>query len=120
MMDSKFTDSLPDRRDIASQAIGQSVQPRSDKCARSRVTQLAPPFPEDAGLPEFKHRRSVVDKLHVRNVHDLLQATPCSASRAGQSGLLRAGLILDFRRAGLDPAKLVVNGNAMDFGGAGG
>lgn len=36
----------------------------------------------------------------------------------GQSDLLRSGLIPDFRKAGLDPAKIVVNGGAaMNFGG---
>ncbi len=36
----------------------------------------------------------------------------------GQSDLMRKGLVADFRKAGLDPAKLVVNGGAgMNFGG---
>jgi L-ascorbate metabolism protein UlaG (beta-lactamase superfamily) len=37
---------------------------------------------------------------------------------AGQSDLMRKGLIPDFKKAGLDPAKIVVNGGAgMNFGG---
>ena len=37
----------------------------------------------------------------------------------GQSDLLRKGLVPDFKKAGIDPAKVVVNGgNAMNFGGA--
>jgi L-ascorbate metabolism protein UlaG (beta-lactamase superfamily) len=37
----------------------------------------------------------------------------------GQSDLLRKGLVPDFKKAGLDNAKLVVNGgNAMNFGGS--
>jgi L-ascorbate metabolism protein UlaG (beta-lactamase superfamily) len=36
----------------------------------------------------------------------------------GQSDLMRAGLVDDFRKAGLDPAQVVVNGGAgMNFGG---
>lgn len=39
---------------------------------------------------------------------------------AGQSDLMRKGLIPDFKKAGLDPAKIVVNGGAgMNFGGTG-
>jgi L-ascorbate metabolism protein UlaG (beta-lactamase superfamily) len=38
---------------------------------------------------------------------------------AGQSDLFRKGLIPEFKKAGLDPAKIVVNGGAgMNFGGA--
>jgi L-ascorbate metabolism protein UlaG (beta-lactamase superfamily) len=37
---------------------------------------------------------------------------------AGQSDLMRKGLVPDFKKAGLDPAKIVVNGGAgMNFGG---
>jgi L-ascorbate metabolism protein UlaG (beta-lactamase superfamily) len=39
---------------------------------------------------------------------------------AGQSDLMRKGLVPEFKKAGLDPAKIVVNGGAgMNFGGAG-
>ncbi len=39
---------------------------------------------------------------------------------AGQSDMMRKGLIPDFKKAGLDPAKIVVNGGAgMNFGGTG-
>ena len=39
---------------------------------------------------------------------------------AGQSDLMRKGLVPDFKKAGLDPAKIVVNGGAgMNFGGTG-
>ena len=38
---------------------------------------------------------------------------------AGQSDLMRKGLVPDFKKAGLDPAKVVANGGAgMNFGGA--
>lgn len=38
---------------------------------------------------------------------------------AGQSELMRKGLVPDFKKAGLDPAKIVVNNGAgMNFGGA--
>jgi L-ascorbate metabolism protein UlaG (beta-lactamase superfamily) len=37
----------------------------------------------------------------------------------GQSDLMRKGLVPDFKKAGLDPAKIVVNNSAgMNFGGA--
>lgn len=39
---------------------------------------------------------------------------------AGQSDLMRKGLVPDFKKAGLDPAKIVLNGGAgMNFGGTG-
>lgn len=39
---------------------------------------------------------------------------------AGQSDLMRKGLVPDFKKAGLDPAKIVVNNGAgMNFGGTG-
>src|SRR2546423_258077 len=53
-----------------------------------------------------------------------LMMAACSAaavpvSTAAQSVLMGKGLMDDFRRAGLDPAKIVANGGgAMNFGGA--
>lgn len=61
---------------------------------------------------------------HMGDYFEMLKALHAAGlpvKTTGQSDLLRAGLIPNFRQAGLDPAKIVVNGgNAMNFGGASG
>ena len=48
----------------------------------------------------------------------VLTAAQVPVMTAGQSDLMRKGLVPDFKKAGLDPAKIVVNGGAgMNFGG---
>ena len=48
----------------------------------------------------------------------VLTAAGVPVMTAGQSDLMRKGLVPDFKNAGLDPAKIVVNnGAAMNFGG---
>ncbi len=58
---------------------------------------------------------------HMGDYFEMLKALSDAGlpvKTTGQSDLLRAGLIPNFRQAGLDPAKIVVNGgNAMNFGG---
>ncbi len=88
---------------VASQAIGQSVQSRSDKGPRSRVTQLAPPFPEGARLSEFEHGGNVVGKPHSRNVPDPFQATQSSLRDRTSSPNRRYESIGHRQRAALKP-----------------
>lgn len=59
---------------------------------------------------------------HIGNYFEMLKVlvdAGVPVMTAGQSDLMRKGLVPDFKKAGLDPAKIVVNGGAgMNFGGA--
>jgi L-ascorbate metabolism protein UlaG (beta-lactamase superfamily) len=59
---------------------------------------------------------------HIGDYFESLKALSDAGVRvmtAGQSDLMRKGLVPDFKKAGLEPAKVVVNGGAgMNFGGA--
>jgi L-ascorbate metabolism protein UlaG (beta-lactamase superfamily) len=62
------------------------------------------------------HGDHIGDYFEVLKV---LTAAGVPVMTAGQSDLMRKGLIDDFKSAGLDPAKIVANGGgAMNFGGA--
>ena len=58
---------------------------------------------------------------HIGDYFDLLKALADAGvpvMTTGQSDLMRRGLVDDFKKAGLDPAKIVANGGAaMNFGG---
>lgn len=58
---------------------------------------------------------------HIGDYFEMLAALNTAGlpvMTAGQSDLMRKGLVPDFKKAGLDPAKIVVNGGAgMNFGG---
>ena len=58
---------------------------------------------------------------HIGDYFEMLKgltAAGVPVMTAGQSDLMRKGLVDDFKSAGLDPAKVVVNGGAsMNFGG---
>ena len=58
---------------------------------------------------------------HMGDYFEMLKAlvdAGVPVKTTGQSDLMRNGLVSDFRNAGLDPAKVVVNGGAgMNFGG---
>ena len=58
---------------------------------------------------------------HIGDYFEMLQALAGAGlpvMTTGQSDLLRKGLVDDFKRVGLDPAKIVANGGAgMNFGG---
>ena len=60
---------------------------------------------------------------HIGDYFEMLKVLVDAGVRvmtAGQSDLMRKGLVPDFKKAGLDPAKIVVNnGAAMNFGGTG-
>jgi L-ascorbate metabolism protein UlaG (beta-lactamase superfamily) len=60
---------------------------------------------------------------HMGDFFEMLQglaAAGVPVKAAGQSDLMRKGLVDDFKHVGLDPAKIVVNnGAAMNFGGVG-
>jgi len=58
---------------------------------------------------------------HIGDYFEMLQvlsAAGVPVMTTGQSDLLRKGLVADFKKAGLDPAKIVAHGGAgMNFGG---
>jgi L-ascorbate metabolism protein UlaG (beta-lactamase superfamily) len=58
---------------------------------------------------------------HIGDYFDMLKGlvdAGVPVKTAGQSDLMRKGLVPEFKKAGLDPAKVVVNGGAgMNFGG---
>lgn len=58
---------------------------------------------------------------HIGDYFEMLQvlsAAGVPVMTTGQSDLMRKGLVADFKKAGLDPAKIVSNGGAgMNFGG---
>jgi L-ascorbate metabolism protein UlaG (beta-lactamase superfamily) len=58
---------------------------------------------------------------HIGDYFEMLQvlsAAGVPVMTTGQSDLMRKGLVPDFKKAGLDPAKIVANGGAgMNFGG---
>jgi len=58
---------------------------------------------------------------HIGNYFEMLKGlvdAGVPVKTAGQSDLMRKGLVPEFKKAGLDPAKVVVNGGAgMNFGG---
>src|SRR5262245_4168759 len=58
---------------------------------------------------------------HIGDYFEMLKALSdggVPVMTAGQSDLMRRGLVEDFKKAGLDPAKIVANGGAaMNFGG---
>ena len=58
---------------------------------------------------------------HIGDYFEMLKAlvdAGVPVKTAGQSDLMRKGLVPDFKKAGLEPAKIVVNGGAgMNFGG---
>ena len=58
---------------------------------------------------------------HIGDYFEMLQglvAAGLPVMTTGQSDLMRKGLVDDFKRAGVDPAKIVANGGAgMNFGG---
>ncbi len=58
---------------------------------------------------------------HIGDYFDMLKVlndAGVPVKTAGQSDLMRKGLVPDFKKAGLDPAKIVVNNGAgMNFGG---
>jgi L-ascorbate metabolism protein UlaG (beta-lactamase superfamily) len=60
---------------------------------------------------------------HIGDYFEMLKALAdggVPVMTAGQSDMLRRGLVEDFKKVGLDPAKIVVNGGAaMNFGGTG-
>ncbi|HEX3097460.1 MAG TPA: MBL fold metallo-hydrolase, partial [Usitatibacter sp.] len=58
---------------------------------------------------------------HIGNYFEMLKGlvdANVPVMTGGQSDLMRKGLVPEFKKAGMDPTKLVVNGgNAMNFGG---